>query len=373
MNLLGQFKNQVNARLIGRKPLFLLRVARHFLLNVLRRRKTTLRSMVVMINTECNCDCRHCFAKSFEKDPFHREKLTTAEMKGALREMVENGVFHFALQGGEPFLHPDLDGLIAACSPRKSYITLVSNGAMVTEEMLRRVYALGVDKIAVSIDSHFDAEHDAFRGVVGCRERAIQTLHAARKIGLDISIAVTVLNDTLHTDSVQKLLEYAAARQINVEINIPQPVGNWDGRMDLILTDENFAYINNLHRKNPRIRRDLYPHIGRTGCPAGKESLYMNVYGDIFPCVYMHISIGNIRDHSLKDIRQNALSVREFAEYIPKCLAGEDRDFIRRYVSQGFGVPKPADGFRIFGLPEPPRRRDTGRGSLHAAPEKDAP
>jgi MoaA/NifB/PqqE/SkfB family radical SAM enzyme len=34
-----------------------------------------------------------------------------------------------------------------------SYITLVSNGAMVTEEMLRRVYALGVDKIAISIDS----------------------------------------------------------------------------------------------------------------------------------------------------------------------------------------------------------------------------
>jgi MoaA/NifB/PqqE/SkfB family radical SAM enzyme len=239
-----------------------------------------------------------------------------------------------------------------------SYITHVSNGASVTEEMLRRVHALGVDKIAISIDSYFDAEHDAFRGLEGCRERAIRTLQAARSIGLDIAIAVTVLNDTLRTDSVQKLLEYAVANQINVEINIPQPVGNWDGRMDLILTDENFEYINNLHKKNPRIRRDLYPHIGRSGCPAGKESLYMNVYGDIFPCVYMHISIGNIREHTLKDIRRNALSVREFAEYVPRCIAGEDREFIRKYVSQGFGAPKPADGFKIFQLSEPPRRKE---------------
>ncbi|MBN1818516.1 MAG: radical SAM protein [Sedimentisphaerales bacterium] len=357
MNLLGQFQTQVNTRLIRRKPRFLLRVARHFLVNVLCRRKTSLRSMVVMINTECNCNCRHCFAKSFGNDPFHRNKLTTGEMKAALREMVQNGVFHFALQGGEPFLHPDLDELIQACNPPLSYITLVSNGAMVTEEMLRRVHALGVDKIAVSIDSYFDAEHDAFRGLKGCRERAIKTLQAARSIGLDIAIAVTVRNDTLHTDSVQKLLEYAVANQITVDINIPHPVGNWDGRMDLILTDENFKYINNLHKKNPRVRRDLYPHIGRSGCPAGKELLYMNVYGDIFPCVFMHISIGNILKHSLKDIRRNALSVREFAEYMPKCIAGEDREFIRKYVSQGFGVPKPADGFKIFQLSEPPRRK----------------
>ncbi len=358
MSLLGQFQTQVNTRLMRRKPRFFLRVARHFLMNVLYRRKTSLRTMVVMINTECNCNCRHCFAKSFENDPFHRKKLTTGEMKAALREMVQNGVFHFALQGGEPFLHPDLDELIRACSPSMSYITLVSNGARVTEEMLRRVHALGVDKIAISIDSYFDAEHDAFRGLEGCRERAIRTLQAARSIGLDIAIAVTVLNDTLRTDSVQKLLEYAVANQINVEINIPQPVGNWDGRMDLILTDENFEYINNLHQKNPRIRRDLYPHIGRSGCPAGKESLYMNVYGDIFPCVYMHISIGNIREHTLKDIRRNALSVREFAEYVPRCIAGEDREFIRKYVSQGFGAPKPADGFKIFQLSEPPRRKE---------------
>ena len=355
-NMFGQFKTQMKSNLLTRKPGFLFRVGKHFLTNLIFNQRTSLRSMVVMINTECNCRCEHCFATSFENDFQQRSKLSLEEMKTALHEMVQNGVFHFALQGGEPFLYPHLDELIQACSPRSSYITLVTNGSIVTEEQLRHVRAQGVDKIAISIDSFFPEEHDKFRGVQGCQVNALKTLDTAKSLGLDVAIAVTVLNDTLHTDSVQKLLAYATDRNINVEINIPQPIGNWDGREDLILTDENFNYINEMHKKNPRIRRDLYPHIGRTGCPAVKESLYMNVYGDIFPCVYMHISIGNIREHSLKDIRQNALSIKEFREYEPKCLAGEDREFLKKYVSKGYGVPKPADGFEIFELEKPPAR-----------------
>lgn len=165
------------------------------------------------------------------------------------------------------------------------------------------------------------------------------------------------MNETLHTGSVANLLDYAAERKIIVEINIPQPIGNWDGREDLMMTGDNCQYINELHKKNPRIRRDLYPHIARAGCPAVKESLYMDVYGDIFPCPFMQISIGNIREHALKDIRENALALKEFATYSPKCLAGENRDFIRKYVSQGFGVPKPVDGIRIFGLNDLPKRK----------------
>lgn len=88
-----------------------------------------------------------------------------------------------------------------------------------------------------------------------------------------------------------------------------------------------------MHIQSPRIRRDLYPHIARVGCPAVKESLYMTAYGDICPCVFMHIAIGNIREHALRDIRKNALRLKEFTSYPSKCLAGKDYDFIKKYVS----------------------------------------
>jgi MoaA/NifB/PqqE/SkfB family radical SAM enzyme len=82
----------------------------------------------------------------------------------------------------------------------------------------------------------------------------------------------------------------------------------------------------------------------------------MNLFGDIYPCVYTHISLGNIRQSSLRDIRANGLRVPEYAAYAAKCLSGEDRDFIKRYISKGFGRHKPTDGSKIFGLGPPPER-----------------
>ena len=146
--------------------------------------------MTVMLNTECNLKCQHCFARSFDRHAQNRKKLNPEEMKVALSEMVANGVFHFALQGGEPFLYRHLDEAIRACKPWMSYITLVTNGTCVGEDQLQHVYSLGVDKMAVSIDSYISEEHDTFRGAKGSHKKAMNTLEAAKSIGLDIGINV---------------------------------------------------------------------------------------------------------------------------------------------------------------------------------------
>lgn len=355
--MLGMFKTQLKIKLIFRKPMFLLRIVKHFFSNIIFTRKTRLRTMTVMINSECNCLCEHCFAESFSEVSQKDKKMTLSEMKAALREMVNNGVYHFCLQGGEPFLHPDLNELIKACLPHKSFINITTNGTVADKERLREVYRLGVDKIAVSIDSFFSDEHDRFRNNLGCHRKAMDTLVTAKEVGLEVGIAVTVTNETIHTDSIKKLFNLAKELDINVDVNIPQPVGKWDGRVDKLLTDDNFAYVNQLHKKNVHIRRDIYAHIGREGCPAVKESMHMDVFGNIYPCVFMHITIGNIKDHYLRDIRINAMNIKEFTNYEHKCLSGEDRNFITKYVSKGFGLKKPVDGFEIFGLSKLPKRK----------------
>lgn len=368
MKFMGQFKTQIKLSLL-RKPLFLFRIGIFFLRSKLGIPANQLRTMDIMLNSECNANCKHCFATSFTGNKSTpKTKLTLKEQQSALHEAVKNGVFHFSLQGGEPFLHPNLDDIIKACRPERSYITIVSNGTVPTEQRLREVYNLGVDKIAISIDSWFAEEHNAFRGLPGAHEKAFQTLAAARKVGLGVSIAVTVMNETLHSASIQKIFSYCIDNHINVDVNIPQPVGNWDGRTDLRLTDANFEYLAKFHKKHQNIRRDTYYHLGREGCPAGINAMYMNVYGDIFPCVFMHISIGNIKDHSLRDIRENLLkTVPEFSQYNKECLAGEHREFIEKYVSKGFGQPKPADGFTIFGLPAL-KKRDTALTDARSLP-----
>ena len=194
---LGQFSTQFRLRLITKKLPLMIKIFKQIAGNYLGFWNNTskLRSMVVMINTECNMRCEHCFAESFSNIK-NREKLSLNEIKTAIKEMKKEGVFHFALQGGEPFLHQNLNEIIKATNLSSSYITLVSNGGIVNKQKLKEVYELGVDKLALSIDSFIPEEHDSFRNSQGAYQKAMQALDEAREVGLDTGVAITVTTDT---------------------------------------------------------------------------------------------------------------------------------------------------------------------------------
>ena len=59
------------------------------------------------------------------------------------------------------------------------------------------------------------------------------------------------------------------------------------------------------------------------------------------PCVFIHISIGNIFEEPLKDIIERGLRIKWFNEYQPLCLSGEHRNFIKKYMSEFYGKPLP--------------------------------
>ena len=78
--------------------------------------------------------------------------------------------------------------------------------------------------------------------------------------------------------------------------------------------------------------------------------LYVTPIGDVLVCPYVHITIGNIYEKSLKEISEYGFSIKKFREYSSICLAGEDREFIQKYMQreqQSIFNPTPAE--KIFG------------------------
>ena len=62
--------------------------------------------------------------------------------------------------------------------------------------------------------------------------------------------------------------------------------------------------------------------------------MYITPLGDVLACPYVHIKIGNVFDSSLEEIRDAGFSFHKFSEHSELCLAGEDVDFVRRYMSR---------------------------------------
>jgi hypothetical protein len=62
----------------------------------------------------------------------------------------------------------------------------------------------------------------------------------------------------------------------------------------------------------------------------------------------MHITIGNVFKDSLKTIVDRGMKIKYIKNFSPICLAGEDRDFINKYMSRFYGKPLPVDYRDIF-------------------------
>ena len=83
-------------------------------------------------------------------------------------------------------------------------------------------------------------------------------------------------------------------------------------------------------------------------CGTVKRLLFVTKYGDVLPCGFIHISIGNIFEEKLSDIIDRGRNIKYFAYKTPKCLSGENRTFIKKYMSKFYGKPIPVSYKEVF-------------------------
>lgn len=306
------------------------------------------------VTTACNLRCQHCFNTKFITGASHanKQQLTTEEYCAVVRELRALGVVSFEFQGGEVFLHPGLEQIIQACKPKSSFISIQTNGTLLTEEIALRLKNLGVDQINVSIDSGIPEEHDEFRGQSGTFKKAMKAIDIALQNGFKVFVCTTITHESLYSEGFNKIMEFCVNKGIVLWLLIGIPIGKWSGRLELLIDEKDHAYIESLSAKsNNLVRRDLSPRLFRQGCPSINESFYLTAYGDVLPCPFIHINIGNVREHYISDIINRALEIKKFKTNNPVCLIGQDRDFIADYGKETFtAADAPLDGEKIFGF-----------------------
>jgi MoaA/NifB/PqqE/SkfB family radical SAM enzyme len=118
----------------------------------------------------------------------------------------------------------------------------------------------------------------------------------------------------------------------------------------VLITPEDAAFIAKAHEEYPVLHRDTFPSYGMDkGCGCVNSTVHITSYGDVLPCVFIHISIGSIFDESLADIIKRGQSIKCFQKYSKLCLSGEDRDFIDKYMTRFYGKPLPLHWSEAFG------------------------
>ncbi|MBF0442235.1 MAG: radical SAM protein [Oligoflexales bacterium] len=296
---------------------------------------------------KCNFKCKHCSVKRFQDEKKARY-FTIDDVRELSRQADEMGLAHLVITGGEPMVFPDLDELIEAIDPQKFYITSDTNGWLLDEKKARHLKSIGLDKIQLSLDSISPSAHDDFRRKSNSYEKAIRAIDAALDAGLNLIIATVVTRQRVRSQEFIDLLEFGKERGIGVFVTYAKPVGAWEGNFDVLVTREDMDYVRELEKKY-NVFTHLTPAYGLDlGCIAVKRMVSITKYGDVMPCPYIHVSLGNFFEEPLKDIIDRGLRIKHFGKYVDTCLIAEDRNFINEYVVKTYDKPLPVPSSEIF-------------------------
>jgi len=293
-------------------------------------------------DNRCNFRCQHCFSRYLATDA---PRLTLDDVARLADQAHALGVWQWHLQGGEPLTWPDLDQVLAAIGPQRFHIMITTNGWLMTPERAAALAALGVDKISVSIDSADPAEHDAFRCRPGSWERARRALFLARDAGMQANLNTVVTHQNVRGQGLDELVRFAEANGFTVLLVAATAAGAWAGRTDMCITGDDARHLEAMRERHPGIYRDLWPLFDvQWGCRTVNGLVYVTENGEVLPCPFIHISLGNVLHEPLADILRRGWRVRAFRDHSPRCLAGEDRDFIARFMVR----QEPGAGPRAF-------------------------
>jgi len=295
--------------------------------------------MVVWNFTQaCNLKCRHCYQDAGKVLP---DELTLREQLEVVEQLMDLDVAMLALSGGEPLLSPNLLPVARKAHDGGMYVTVASNGTVLTREMARKLADHGVEYVEISLDSVSPEMHNAFRGV-DCWARAVEGIqNAVAEEALKVGIATTITRMNIgELEDLIALAKNLGVKCFNAFNFIPAGRGREIIEEDIDPEErEEMLRVLWRHLQEEKIGiMSTAPQLGRAclmyslpqgvfatghagqgagegartiakylgGCGAGRCYCAIQPNGVVTPCVYIPLAIGDLRKEKLIDLWQGS-------------------------------------------------------------------
>lgn len=323
------------------------------------------------ITYACNLKCKHCYAKAGER---LEDELSTEEAKRVIDKLDRASVPAIAFSGGEPLVRKDFFELTKYTHDKGIYVAVATNGTLITKEKAREMKEAGIQYTQISLDAASAEIHDEFRGVEGMFDKTVQGIKNCVEEGFFVNVATTATSDNY--DEIPKIIDLCEELGVDwfmLYNFVPTGRGEFirendltpeereevlgqlwkrlkaGSSVDVLSTAPQFARVAlqtelgedqkivPTHFSNPSFSGkvvNLAEFIG--GCGCGRFYCAIRPNGNIEPCVFFPLTIGNIKDEEFetlwkknsilqelrnKDILEGKCGECEYRHYCGGCRA----------------------------------------------------
>lgn len=258
-----------------------------------------LRSVELAVTFACPAKCEFCYAAEYHTKS--TDYLTVDEIKEFWTNCQKLGAIHVNITGGEPLVREDICDIVRALSPHNTIVSMVTNAYLLDENLVMRLKEAGLKAIQISLDSFNPYEHDAIKGLKNSYVRVLEAVYWFKKAELPF-ICLSAAVEHGGIEKFKRILKLAEMLDVFLLINLAVDVGRWKNNVNIKLTKEDFQEIDMLKR-HPLVREEnIYNFSLRDECPIGIEKIYVDAYGNVYPCDRFPEPWGNIRETSIVEI-----------------------------------------------------------------------
>ena len=287
---------------------------------------------------KCNLSCKHCYSDS---GATRETELTTKEALDVVDQLADFGLTALAFSGGEPLIRRDFFEVAGHAVKRGLYVSVATNGTLLTKENVKKLKQAKVNYVEISIDGATAQTHDAFRGVPGAFEKAVAGLKNCVEADLCACIATTATKSNFkEMPAILDLAEQVGAERFTYFNFIPTGRGKELYDQDLSPEEREKLMLYLLDRMSKGCKVTILttaPQLARValqsqgpgkelamsmahmqtvtvskkavpladfigGCGAGRLYCSLSPQGDVHPCVFLPINVGNLKTEKFGDI-----------------------------------------------------------------------
>lgn len=323
----------------------------------------------------CNLRCIHCRATATElSSPLDLPKTNALKI---IEQVSQYALPILVLSGGEPLYRSDIFDLASYATQRGLRVALATNGTQVTREVARKIVDSGVRRVSISLDGADAATHDAFRGIPGAFQAALEGFQNLKELGMSLQINMSIArHNVAQLPDVLELSKRLGADALHTFLLVPVGCGvdiaaeqmvpadeyerilNWfydraqEGGIELKATCAPH-YFRVMRQRRAAERRAmpgaaapspssigpteitqpgstgiaLHPHAGpkagghpggmnamTKGCLAGSGVCFISHQGEVFPCGYLPVMAGDLKRQSFAEIWEQSPVFQELRD-----------------------------------------------------------
>jgi radical SAM protein with 4Fe4S-binding SPASM domain len=281
------------------------------------------------VTTGCNLGCIHCHAASGKPDP---HELSTEEGKRLIEQIAEIDAFRtLVYTGGEPLVRPDIFELLRHSQEIGFANIIATNGILIDDSMALKLKEHGVVCNAISIDAADPEIHNRVRNSPHAFDLAMRGIEATKKAGLLLQINTTAMEynmpaldaliDFVDRQGASIMLMYqlvAVGRGEKIKNATLKKAANRDLShliaakqkrtktiIEPVAGPQYWPYLLEKNGRPGKIMHRLAKQVFH-GCAAGRGFVYIKANGDVWPCPFVEVKAGNVRENSFREIYEES-------------------------------------------------------------------